>query len=38
MPKYGDYEFIITTRYEFSGWPEGYILTKADLKHMGDFL
>ena len=38
MPKYSDYEFIITTRYEFLRWPERYALTKADLKHMGDFL
>ena len=38
MPKYGDYEFIITTRYEFLGWPERYVLTKADSKHVGDFL
>ena len=38
MPKCGDYEFIITTWYKFSGWPEGYVLTKADSKHVGDFL
>ena len=38
MPKYGDYEFIITTRYEFLGWLEGYVLTKANLKYIGDFL
>src|SRR5256885_7552480 len=38
MPKYGDYEFIITTRYEFLGWLEGYVLTKADSKHVEDFL
>ena len=38
MPKYGPYEFIMTTRYDFLGWPEGSILIKADLKHVGDFL
>ena len=38
IPKYGDYEFIITIWYEFLGWPEGYILIKADSKHVGDFL
>src|SRR6266516_7798696 len=38
MPKYGDYKFIITTRCEFLGWPEGYALTKADSKYVGDFL
>ena len=38
MPKYGDYEFIVTARYKFLGWPEGYALTKADSKYVGDFL
>ena len=38
IPKCGDYEFIMTTRCEFLGWPEGYALTKADLKYVGDFL
>ena len=38
MPKCGDCEFIVTARCEFSGWPEGCALTKADSKHVGDFL
>ena len=38
MPKCGDYKFIMTARCEFLGWPERYTLTKADSKHVGDFL
>ena len=38
IPKYNNYEFIMTTRYKFLRQPEGYALTKADSKYIGDFL